>query len=73
MQVQCHDVEFADVGQLLGEALPALAALREQGVVRAVGISSYSTERVLRVLEAVEVRAPFSSCRDPHAALKEVR
>jgi len=51
--VQCHDVEFGDVHQIVSAAVPALTALRAEGVVRAVGISSYSPERVVRILEAV--------------------
>ncbi|PNW73386.1 hypothetical protein CHLRE_14g630400v5 [Chlamydomonas reinhardtii] len=37
--VYCHDVEFGDLDQVVNEALPALAALKAQGLVRHVGIS----------------------------------
>ncbi|KAG2431139.1 hypothetical protein HXX76_009669 [Chlamydomonas incerta] len=37
--VYCHDVEFGDLDQVVNEALPALAALKAEGLVRHVGIS----------------------------------
>ncbi|KAG2448034.1 hypothetical protein HYH02_007061 [Chlamydomonas schloesseri] len=37
--VYCHDVEFGDLDQVVNEALPALAALKAQGLVRHVGVS----------------------------------
>jgi len=37
--VQCHDVEFADHDQIVEETLPALLRLKEQGIVRHVGIT----------------------------------
>ncbi len=39
--VQCHDVEWADRAQIVGEALPALRELRDQGVIGAVGVTGY--------------------------------
>lgn len=37
--IQTHDIEFADLDQIVGETLPALAALRAEGLVRHVGIT----------------------------------
>ncbi|MDI1335777.1 MAG: aldo/keto reductase [Lacunisphaera sp.] len=37
--IQCHDVEFADHDQIIGETLPALADLKRQGLVRHIGIT----------------------------------
>jgi len=37
--IQCHDIEFADHDQIVNETLPALHALKEQGLVRHVGIT----------------------------------
>ena len=37
--VQCHDIEFGDLDQVVTGALPALADLKAQGVVGAVGVT----------------------------------
>jgi len=37
--VQCHDIEFADHAQIANETLPTLLRLKEQGVVRHIGIT----------------------------------
>jgi hypothetical protein len=44
--IQLHDIEFADISQLVNETLPALAVLKEQGLVRYIGISSCEFLRV---------------------------
>lgn len=52
--VQCHDVEFADIGQILDETLPTLHGLKATGVVRHVGITGLP----LGVLRRIVERAP---------------
>ncbi|HEY0209488.1 aldo/keto reductase [Acerihabitans sp.] len=42
--IQCHDVEYGDRAQLVNEGLPALRKLREQGVVRHIGITGYQLD-----------------------------
>lgn len=37
--IQCHDIEFGSLDQIMEETLPALAKLREKGVVRHIGIT----------------------------------
>ncbi|GBG00535.1 L-galactose dehydrogenase [Raphidocelis subcapitata] len=37
--LQCHDIEFAPLDQIVNETLPALARLKERGLVRFVGIT----------------------------------
>jgi L-galactose dehydrogenase len=37
--LQCHDIEFADLSQIVHETLPALARLREQGRIGHIGIT----------------------------------
>ncbi|BCU78123.1 aldo/keto reductase [Luteolibacter sp. LG18] len=37
--IQCHDIEFADHDQIVEETLPTLLSLKEQGLVRHVGIT----------------------------------
>lgn len=39
--LQCHDIEFADLNQVIEETLPALLRLRERGVARHLGITGY--------------------------------
>lgn len=37
--IQCHDIEFADHNQIINETLPALQELKDQGLVRHIGIT----------------------------------
>lgn len=37
--IQCHDIEFGDLDQVVSETLPALVRLRDQGIVRHIGIT----------------------------------
>ena len=39
--IQCHDIEFGSLQQVLDEALPALRQLQEQGKVRFVGVTGF--------------------------------
>jgi len=49
--INVHDVEFADLHQVVGETLPALVELREEGVVRHVGITDLQPENLKWVIE----------------------
>jgi L-galactose dehydrogenase len=61
--VQCHDIEFGDLDQIIGETLPALAGLREAGKVRFLGITGYPLPALARVAAAVPVDTVLSYCR----------
>jgi L-galactose dehydrogenase len=37
--IQCHDIEFGDLDQVINETLPALVKLKETGKVRFIGIT----------------------------------
>src|ERR1051325_4148736 len=37
----CHDIEFVDMQQIVGETLPAMRKAQQQGKVRFVGLSGY--------------------------------
>ena len=49
--INVHDIEFADLRQVVEETLPALVALREKGVVRHVGITDLQPENLKWVIE----------------------
>ena len=51
--IQCHDVEFADHDQLVSETLPALHRLKEQGLVRHVGITGLPLKVFRSLIERV--------------------
>ena len=50
--LQCHDIEFADLGQIVNETLPALVRLRDQGRIGHIGITGLP----LKVLSEALVR-----------------
>lgn len=49
--INVHDVEFADLRQVVDETLPALVKLRRQGVVGHVGITDLQPENLRWVIE----------------------
>lgn len=49
--INVHDIEFADLNQVVNETLPALVALREKGVVGHVGITDLQLENLQWVIE----------------------
>lgn len=63
--INVHDVEFADLNQVVNETLPALVALREKGVVRHVGITDLQLENLKWVIDhspAGTVESVLSFC-----------
>jgi L-galactose dehydrogenase len=55
--IQCHDIEFVDLNQIVEETLPALEKVRAQGKARFVGITGLP----LRIYRAVMERAPVDT------------
>jgi L-galactose dehydrogenase len=51
--LQCHDVEFADLRQIVDETLPTLAKLREAGRIGHIGITGLPLKIFPAVLDAV--------------------
>lgn len=49
--INVHDVEFADLEQVVKETLPALVELREKGVVSHVGITDLQPENLKWLIE----------------------
>jgi L-galactose dehydrogenase len=61
--IQCHDIEFGSLDQVVGETLPALERLREQGKVRYVGITGLPLKIFRYVIERAPVDQILSYCR----------
>src|ERR1044071_516837 len=53
--IQCHDIEFGNLDQVVNEALPALRSLQRQGKVRFVGVTGFP----LKIFNTVLDRAPL--------------
>lgn len=51
--INVHDIEFADLHQVVDETLPALVALRDKGVVDHVGITDLQLENLQWVIDHV--------------------
>ena len=52
--INVHDVEFADLNQVVSETLPALVELKKEGVVGHVGITDLQPENLKWVIEHSE-------------------
>jgi len=53
--MQCHDIEFGDLNQVVNEALPALRKAREQGKIRFIGVTGFP----LKIFRSILDRAPL--------------
>lgn len=60
--IQCHDIEFGSLEQVIQETLPALRRLREQGKVRFIGITGYPLKIFPAVLDQADVDTILSYC-----------
>lgn len=60
--IQCHDIEYGDMQQLLDEGLPTLRELRESGVVRHVGVTGYDLALLERVACEQKVDSVMAYC-----------
>jgi len=54
--IQCHDIEYGDLKQVVEEALPALEALRQQGKVRFIGITGLPLPVLSYVLDHAKTK-----------------
>ncbi|MCA1595789.1 MAG: aldo/keto reductase [Chloroflexi bacterium] len=61
--IQCHDIEFGSIEQVIEETIPALGRLRDTGKVRFVGITGYPLKIFREVLERTAVDTVLSYCR----------
>jgi aryl-alcohol dehydrogenase-like predicted oxidoreductase len=61
--IQCHDIEFVGLDQIVDETLPALRELQESGKVRFVGITGLPLKIFRDVIERADVDTILSYCR----------
>lgn len=61
--IQCHDIEFGDLNQIVEETLPALEKVREAGKVRFIGITGYPLKIFREVISRAPVDTILSYCR----------
>jgi L-galactose dehydrogenase len=61
--IQCHDIEFGSLNQVVEETIPALRKVREQGKARFIGITGYPLKIFREVLSRTEVDTVLSYCR----------
>lgn len=69
--INVHDIEFADLNQVVNETLPALVALREEGVVGHVGITDLQLENLQWVIDRVPEGTVESVLNFCHFALND--
>jgi L-galactose dehydrogenase len=60
--IQCHDIEFGSLKQVVEETIPALKRLKQQGKVRMVGINALALKAFKRVLDRTPVDTVHSYC-----------
>lgn len=61
--IQCHDIEFVSLDQVVEETIPALRTLVDQGKVRHVGITGYSLKALDYVSARTKVDTILTYCR----------
>jgi L-galactose dehydrogenase len=61
--IQCHDIEFGSLDQIVKETLPALERLRAAGKVRFIGITGLPLAIFPYVLDRANVDTILSYCR----------
>jgi len=59
---QAHDVEFADLRQVVEETIPALRKVQESGKVRYIGITGYPPRFLRTIAQQVPVDTILSYC-----------
>lgn len=60
--VQCHDIEFGDLDQIVDETLPALEGLRDAGLVRFIGVTCFPVPALVSVARRHRVDTVMSYC-----------
>ncbi len=60
--IQCHDIEFGNLNQVVNEALPALRKLQQQGKVRFIGVTGFPLKIFRSILDRAELDCMLSYC-----------
>jgi aryl-alcohol dehydrogenase-like predicted oxidoreductase len=60
--IQCHDIEYGDLDQVIHETMLALRRLQEKGKVRFVGITGFPLNIFNHVLDRTEVDTILTYC-----------
>lgn len=60
--IQCHDIEFGSLDQIVNETIPAMRKLQEQGKVQFIGITGLPLRIFRYVLDRTEVDTILSYC-----------
>ncbi len=60
--IQCHDIEFGSLDQVVNETIPALRTLRDKGKVRFIGITGLPLKIFPYVLDRTQVDTVLSYC-----------
>jgi L-galactose dehydrogenase len=60
--IQCHDIEYGNLDQVVSETIPALRALKKAGKVRFIGVTGLPLRVFGYVLDHAEVDTILSYC-----------
>ena len=60
--LQCHDIEFGDLDQIIDETLPALEGLRDQGFVRFIGVTGFPVAALVSAARRHRIDTVMSYC-----------
>ncbi len=67
--IQCHDIEFVPIDQVVEETIPALQKLQRHGKVRKIGINGLPLKIYSKVLDRISVDTILSYC---HYCLNDI-
>src|SRR5207245_11053413 len=67
--IQCQDIEFASLNQVVQETIPALQKLKQQGKVQKIGVTALPLKTFKKVLERTRLDAVLSYC---HYCLNDI-
>ena len=60
--IQCHDIEYGSLDQIVEETIPALRKVQETGKVRFVGITGFPLAIYPYIIDRIEVDTILSYC-----------
>jgi aryl-alcohol dehydrogenase-like predicted oxidoreductase len=60
--IQCHDIEFGSLDEVVNESLPALRKLQQQGKVRFIGVTGFPLKIFKYILDRADLDCMLSYC-----------